>query len=218
MQRIEVSGAVFKEIESKTKKECKNCHWFIEKNICSLIPINTKKASSCKDFEQKPINLILPEDVLKCNKYNRVNGICSNLNGDCPTCANKGLIEIPLNEPIEFVCGECEGYGIKDINHKICYNDNADIFDEEKGCKQCPEYSHCKDMNKESERCPSCSDLGKIEFEKVTKVSPFEIYHKEEYDISIPVGSVLTEAEICKISNSKLKDGKYVLLRVEGKI
>jgi hypothetical protein len=207
MQRIEVSGKVFKDIreqiERQTERKCKNCTF--EKEC------ETDFVEFCKGvFEQKPINIILPEDVLKekCPKLNK-EGCCdsrlSKVKCRCDTSNENTCekIEIPLNESLEIVCGECEGKG--KLEKHLFYEDHPTKIDEYK----------IKD-------CPSCSGKGsitlivreKIEFEVQEKhvIGSYRTFRKEGL-------SIHQACEKCEFIESQLRkdieDGNYVLLKVE---
>ena len=153
-------------------------------------------------FEQKPIKLILPEEILEenCKDYltepNSTSKVCVfAYNRDCGNSENKcngfgkGKIEIPLNELITFVCGECEGEG-----KRYYANQNE-------GGQYVGHYL---------EKCKTCSEIGKIklkvlekvEFEKVLieGVTTIHTHGKEmEYDLTknLPFGNyVYLEGEI----------------------
>jgi len=148
MTTISVSGEVFKDIREQIERQseikCENCYCINDDGLCTkLLAIGVssnevyhKQKERCNNicFEQKPIQLILPEDVLKCSYLNEATNQCTSGDPEGDDCGNfhswKCKKEIPLNEPLTLVCGECEGKVLEVIRfEKASYSGFEGIID-----------------------------------------------------------------------------------------
>jgi hypothetical protein len=206
MQRIEVSGAVFKDIERQVKEQTKLVAGIKETRCvnCKIFPCKREQGWCNPIYE---ISIIQPEDVLKekCSEFKsayKESPVCIRTNNctkeqlESGCCINEGYLtrEIHLNEPITFVCGECEGKG------KL-------IFD------NCIVLTMREDGVLDGKICPSCNGLGKIELGKVIEKSEFEKVLLEKV---VTIHNHGGELDYNLTKN--LPFGNWVLLRVERKI
>jgi hypothetical protein len=199
MQKIIVSGEVFKQIERQLvgnikQADCIHRHgdWchndkLIEKNEgfqpqCEWWNYATQR--ECKYFEPKPINLILPEDVFQLDKTKTENWETEYTGYECDFTGR--LKEIPLNESLTLVCRDCEGNG-KITKSTVQYGGLR--FD-----------------------CKSCSGEGSITLIVREKIE-FEYFGAGVFTgLGENMPEIITETFIPK---HERKAGKYVLLRVE---
>lgn len=100
MQELKVEGKVFerlrKEIERQTEKKCENCKFGnIRNECCERFKIGIPNLTC---FKQKPIQLILHEDVLKCQdyKHNQYNTCELNKTLPCNYVCVDGCIQLEV--------------------------------------------------------------------------------------------------------------------------
>lgn len=123
-------GSVWKQISEQTKRECKNCVYFVKKDNSKREPrgvclwhhgIYCKSQYYKYGFKQKDLSIVLLEGSLKenCPFYEIEESEeclgCSTMDEETEdefdgNCEKK--IEIKVGDQISFVCGNCKGEGM----------------------------------------------------------------------------------------------------------